>query len=184
MATRKEDFSKILEKVEALVEALGVSINYTNNLDPFFKGDLDGKTILIGKHLSAEEKLFNLLHLAGHTIQWNLSPLLRDLGSELYRNPDDALLLRLQTYEWEANCYALTLLRNAGTTRLDNWLRQKYIIDMLYLTHFYKTGEKLKKITAVAKAYPFRRDLIPLEIPPFIPNASVKSRNGIVINFS
>jgi len=44
------------------------------NLPAFFKGDLDGKTIYISKRLSKEEKLFNILHLTGHTIQWNSNP--------------------------------------------------------------------------------------------------------------
>ncbi|MGC4038978.1 MAG: hypothetical protein QM764_23675 [Chitinophagaceae bacterium] len=183
MATKKIDFAEVLKKIESIVSGMGFMIQYTQNMDPFFKGDLDGKTIFIGTHLSAEEKVFNLLHLAGHSIQWNVDELLRTLGSELYRNPDDALLLRLQTYEWQANCYALTILHQAKQFNLDKWLTRKYIIDMLYLTHFYKTGEKLKRITQAAKAYPFRRELEPKEIPSFTPRASEKTRNGIVIAF-
>ena len=162
---------------------MGILIHYTHNLDAFFKGDLDGKTIYIGGHLGPEEKLFNLLHLAGHTVQWNIDPLLRTLGSELYLNPDDELLRKLQAYEWEANCYALGILHEAGILTLDGWLHQKYLIDMFYLTHFYKTGQKLKRITEVAKKYEFNRDLIPKNPPDFTPVAATKSRNGIVINF-
>src|ERR1700733_5087783 len=110
MATKKTDFAEVLQKCEAVVKDMGLVINYTHNLDPFFKGDLDGKTIYIGNHLAKEEKLFNLLHLAGHSVQWNIDPLLRTLGSELYRNPGDKLLKKLQTYEWQANCYALAIL--------------------------------------------------------------------------
>ena len=183
MATKKVDFVKALEKLEVEVKAMGLVIQYTQNMDPFFKGDLDGKTIFIGIHLSPEEKVFNLLHLSGHSIQWNVDELLRNLGSELYRNPDDKLLLRLQTYEWQANCYALTLLHKAGYFNLDKWLTRKYIIDMLYLTHFYKTGEKLKKISAVAKAYPFKRELESKPVPAFTPVAGTHTRNGLVISF-
>jgi hypothetical protein len=173
----------VLQKCEAVVKDLGLVINYTQNFDPFFKGDLDGKTIIIGSHLSPEEKVFNLLHLAGHSIQWNISELLRTLGSELYKNPDDELLKKLQTYEWQANCYALSILHKAGVRSLDKWLSRKYIIDMLYLTHFYKTGEKLKAITQAAKAYPFNRELESKEIPAFTPVAGPRTRNGIVIAF-
>ncbi len=183
MATRKTNFEKVLQDSELIVKELGIEISYTHNLDPYFKGDLDGKTIFIGGSLPAEEKVFNLLHLAGHTIQWNISALLRDLGSELYRNPGDELLKLLQTYEWEANCYALTILHKAEGFELDGWLRQKYIIDMLYLTHFYKTGQKLKRITEVAKAYTFNRELEIIEIPEFEPTASKRTRNGLVISF-
>lgn len=183
MPTKKTDFADVLQKCEVVVQEMGLVIQYTRNLDPFFKGDLDGKIIYIGNHLSPEEKVFNLLHLAGHSVQWNIDPLLRDLGSELYRNPDDALLLRLQEYEWQANCYALSVLHKAGVFNLDKWLSRKYVIDMLYLTHFYKTGEKLKKITSVAKAYPFKRELESKSIPSFTPAAGTHTRNGLVISF-
>jgi len=165
------------------VKRMGLVIQYTHNLDPFFKGDLDGKTIYIGSHLPDEEKLFNLLHLAGHSVQWNIDALLRSLGSALYKNPDDTLLLQLQEYEWQANCYALCVLHRAGVFYLDKWLSRKYTIDMLYLTHFYKTGEKLRKITAAAKAYPFKRQLECRSIPAFTPVAGEHSRNGLVISF-
>lgn len=183
MATKKVDFTEVLQKCEAVVEGMGLMIQYTHNLDPFFKGDLDGKTIFIGYHLSPEEKVFNLLHLSGHSVQWNTDELLRKMGSELYRNPDDALLLKLQEYEWQANCYALSVLHKARVFNLDQWLGRKYIIDMLYLTHWYKTGEKLKKITAVAKAYPFKRALESKPIPIFEPSAGTHTRNGLVISF-
>jgi len=183
MAMKKTDFADILEKCEKIVREMGLIIHYTHNLDPFFKGDLDGKRIFIGYHLDTEEKLFNLLHLTGHSIQWNINELLRNLGSHLYLHPDDKLLLKLQTYEWQANCYALSILHKAGTFNLDKWLSDKYVLDMLYLTHFYKTGKKLKRITSVAKAYPFKRKLKTMPIPPFTPVACHRTRNGLVISF-
>ena len=162
---------------------MGLVVQYTHNLDAFFKGDLDGKRIYIGDHLEVEEKLFNLLHLAGHSVQWNIDKLLRDLGSELYLNPDDKLLKKLQRYEWQANCYALAILHKAKEFELDKWLSEKYVTDMLYLTHFYKTGKKLKRITKLAKAYPFKRKLAVTPIPEFIPTAGHRTRNGLVISF-
>ena len=180
---KKAGFKKALQKSEEIIKELGLVVVYTHNLDPFYKGDLDGKRIFIGVHLSTEEKLFNLLHLAGHSIQWNINELLRTLGSHLYLNPDDKLLKKLQAYEWQANCYALSILHKAGTLNLDKWLTKKYVLDMLYLTHFYKTGKKLKRITKIAKAYPFKRDLKVIPIPSFTPEISKRTRNGIVISF-
>ena len=173
----------MLHHCEKIVKDMGLETHYTHNLDPFFKGDLDGKRIFIGNHLGVEEKLFNLLHLAGHSIQWNIDALLRNLGSELYLHPDDKLLKKLQTYEWQANCYALSILHKAGILDLDDWLSKKYILDMLYLTHFYKTGKKLKQVTTIAKAYPFKRELKMIPIPYFIPASADRTRNGIVISF-
>jgi hypothetical protein len=184
MASKKINFAKLLHKCETIISGMGLVIKYTQNLDPFFKGDLDGKTIFIGTHLSGEEKLFNLLHLSGHSIQWNIDKLLRDLGSELYKNPDDKLLKKLQTYEWQANCYALSILHQAEIFNLDKWLTKKYITDMMYLTHFYKTGKKLKRITKIAKAYPFNRKLEVRKIPAFTATASERTRNGLVISFN
>ncbi len=183
MAAKKVSFAVVLHKCEEIVREMGLVIHYTHNLDPFFKGDLDGKTIFIGYHLAAEEKLFNLLHLAGHSIQWNINELLRSLGSELYLNPDDRTLLKLQTYEWQANCYALSILHKAEIFSLDKWLTQKYVLDMMYLTHFYKTGQKLKRITKDAKAYPFNRELESKKIPHFDPRPCKRTRNGLVISF-
>lgn len=183
MSTKKSGFKKALQKSEEVVKELGLEIVYTHNLDPFYKGDLDGKRIFIGEHLSSEEKLFNLLHLAGHSVQWNINELLRTLGSHLYLNPDDKLLKKLQKYEWQANCYALAILHKAGISNLDKWLTKKYVLDMLYLTHFYKTGKKLKRITKIAKAYPFERALKVIPVPHFTPTITKKTRNGIVIAF-
>ena len=183
MAKPQIDFTAILHKCEKVVREMGLVIHYTHNLDPFFKGDLDGKRIFIGNHLPAEEKLFNLLHLTGHSIQWNIDELLRSLGSELYLHPDDKLLHKLQTYEWQANCYALSILKKAGIAKLDKWLTEKYILDMLYLTHFYKTGKKLKRITSIAKAYPFKRQLVAIPLPSFTAASAERTRNGLVIAF-
>ena len=183
MSKVKPGFAKRLKKCEKVIGELGLEVIYTHNLDPFFKGDLDGKRIFIGDHLRAEEKLFNLLHLAGHSVQWNIDKLLRDLGSELYKHPDDKLLKRLQNYEWQANCYGLSLLHKAGITDLDKWFTKKYILDMLYLTYFYKTGKKLKRTTALAKSFPFKKELSIIPIPLFTPTSSKRTRNGIVISF-
>jgi hypothetical protein len=183
MVTKRPDFKKALQKSEQVVSEMGLEVIYTHNLDPFFKGDLDGKRIFIGSHLETEEKLFNLLHLAGHSVQWNISGLLRTLGTHLYLNPDNKLLKKLQTYEWQANCYALSILHKAGIHTLDKWLTKKYVLDMLYLTYFYKTGKKLKRVTSIAKAYPFKRELKVIPIPSFTPTITTRTRNGLVISF-
>ncbi len=181
---KKFQFAEALQKCEHVVKDMGLMIHYTHNLDHFFKGDLDGKRIYIGNNLGAEEKLFNLVHLTGHSVQWNLDDLLRNLGSELYLHPDEKLLKKLQTYEWQANCYGLSVLHKAGVLDLDKWLTKKYILDMMYLTHFYITGKKLKRITKDAKAYPFKKDLKLLQIPAFTPVSGHRTRNGLVISFN
>lgn len=179
----QQSFEEILGLIETQVRNLGLLINYTKFVDPFFKGDLDGKTIFIGEQLSAEEKVFDLLHLSGHCIQWNTSETLRKLGSTLYRNPDTALLNSLQLYEWQANCYGLSILHKAGIYELDEWLDEKYLDDMMSLIHFYKTGEKIKHIKHVKGDDLINEQLVTSPIPQFNPHADIQTRNGLVISF-
>jgi hypothetical protein len=180
---KQVDYKELLNRCERVVKELGLEIHYTHNLDSFYKGDLDGKRIFIGNHLSDDDKLFNLLHLSGHSVQWNVDDFLRNLGSHLFLHPDDKLLKKLQTYEWQANCYALSILHKAGEKTMDGWLTKKYVTDMLYLTYFYKTGKKLKRVTKLAKSYPFKKRLKPKRIPAFVPEAMKRTRNGLVISF-
>ena len=143
-----------------------------------FTGDLDGAEIHVDHDLSAEDALFILIHLFGHTVQWNLSAELRELGA--VRGPDlpDEVLAALVAYEREACRYSLQLLHDAGVTDLDQWLADFAACDLAYLIHFYKSGEKL----------PFRsfwRDgqprLEPLAIPAFQPTRWVSRWEGVVI---
>ena len=185
MAITPQRFTDVLKKLQLYAEnQLGLKIIDTSDLDPYFKGDLDGARIWIASALDDEEELFNVLHLVGHSIQWNVSDELRSLGSVLHEKPDDATLLRLQQYEWEANCYGIFILHELGVFDLDEWLTEKYTEDMCYLTHFYKTGEKLKEVTEVSRAYKFNRALQDKTIPAFKAWANPEKRNGIVIDFT
>ena len=89
--------------------------------DPF-TGDLDGSSILVDYDLDAEEALFILVHLFGHTVQWNVSPNDRALGLLEVRNPSAELLASLARYEVDAARYSLQLFHEAGVRDLDQWL--------------------------------------------------------------
>ena len=178
-------FTEVLKKVQDYAQGvLGLSIIDTSDLDPYFKGDLDGIRIWIASALDDDEELFNVLHLVGHSVQWNVSNELRSLGSVLHLKPDDGTLYKLQQYEWEANCYGLCILHKLQVLDLDEWLSRKYTEDMYYLTHFYKTGEKLKEITDISRVYEFTWPLVEKEIPIFSPWANPETRRGIVIDFT
>lgn len=178
-------FTDALAKVYEYAKNLGLTIVDTNDLDRYFKGDLNGLNILISSGLEDEEELFNVLHLIGHSIQWNVDADLRAMGSVLHEKPDDELLKKLQVYEWEANCYGLTILHQVGVHELDKWLTDKYVEDMHYLTNYYKTGEKVKVITDLSLEYEFTWPLKDIVIPEFTPypNVETRSRRGIVIDF-
>ncbi len=178
-------FTEVLNRVQDYAEKeLHLSVIDTSDLDPYFKGDLDGVRIWIASALDDEEELFNVLHLIGHSVQWNVDKELRSLGSVLHLKPDDDILYKLQQYEWEANCYGLFILHRLEVFDLDEWLYKEYTEDMYYLTHFYKTGEKLKVITDIGRVYEFIRPLVEKEIPGFLPWANPESRRGIVIDFT
>lgn len=176
-------FKEILQKCEVEVKAMGIEIDYTKNLPAFFKGDLDGKTIYISKRLSKEEKLFNILHLTGHTIQWNSNPKMFKLGNKLHKKPSVKLLAKLQKYEWDANRIGLSILHKAGILHLDDWLLNLVKIDMTLLTYYYKTGKK--SLISQLNLYPYKnKKFKPKSIPEFTAKKlSNRNKQGIVINF-
>jgi hypothetical protein len=184
MQISPERFTEVLKLVRSYTTTIGIQMVDTSELDPYFKGDLNGVSIWIAEALGDEEELFNSLHLIGHSVQWNVSKELRAMGSVFYTNPDDELLKKLQVYEWEANCYGLWVLHNLGVKDLDKWLFEKYREDMFYLTHFYKTGEKLKEITDFARSHEFIWPLEEKEVPAFTAYPNEESRNGIVVDFT
>lgn len=176
-----KSFEKVLSEVESFVKSLGLSIHYTYDLEPFFKGDLNGKDIWIADNLSVEEKLFNLLHLAGHCIQWNTNANLRILGSKIHKNPSPLLLSQLMEYEYDAAKYSLEILNKTENWKSYSWLNRLVKQDMLDLYNFYTTGKKLKQIsTRIFKYQPLKEALA---IPIFKAIASEGRRNGIVMSF-
>jgi len=169
----REAFNRVERYIE---EQYKLPVVITDVPDPF-TGDLDGSSILVDFDLDAEEALFILVHLFGHTVQWNVSPRDRELGLLEVRDPSDELLASLALYEVNAARYSLQLFHEAGVRDLDQWLANFAACDIAYLLHFYRTGEKR----------PFRSfwmdgvaALTPLEIPPFQPTKWV-ARSGTVI---
>ena len=171
-----------LFKVQKYAEGLGIEVHMDwEGLNEFFKGDLDGQSIWIGKGLSTEEKLFNLLHLIGHTIQWNTDAASFSLGRVLHDKPDEKTISKLYTYEWQANCYGLFILEYLGFRLLKDWLQDSFRKDITQLINFYRTGE-MKPFSL--KAVPIV-ELVPLSVPLwFIPQKMIEgSRDGIVMKF-
>lgn len=172
-----ERFREAFNQVERLIEQrYGLPVVITDVTDPF-TGDLDGATILVDYDLDAEDALFILVHLFGHTVQWNVSAADRALGLLEVREPSDEVLASLARYEEDAARYSLQLFHEAQVRDLDQWLSNFAACDIAYLMHFYRTGEKR----------PFRSFwvdpaavLTPLEIPSFVP-AKWITRSGTVI---
>lgn len=178
-----KEFTLILLRLRDYAAGMGINVINSNKFNKFFKGDLDGTNIYIDFDSEDDEELFGLLHMLGHCLQWAASKQLRELGSTLHVNPDDSLLKELQEYEWEANCYGLAILHDLGINQLDEWLYRKYRDDMFHLTHFYKTGEKVKLYIPEGE-FDFIHPLTPKQPPKiFTPSKIEGTRNGLVIDF-
>ena len=133
-------------------------------------GDFDGSKIMIDKKLDTETALFVLLHVFGHTVQWCISDELRKLGLETVNSATDEQLEKIFVYEREASQYGLELLIDSGITDMDRWISIWWYSDWAWLSHFYKTGEKLDPVQVQKDTDPTTvPSLVPLVIPHFEP---------------
>lgn len=175
-APSPERCRQVFDVVERLVELRwSIPVRIRDVAHPF-TGDLDGAEIMVDYDLEAEDALFILVHLFGHTVQWNTDEDARAIG--MYTGPwDEPSLARVRTYEQIACRYSLQLFHDAGVHDLDQWLSDFAACDYAYLDHFYRTGEKRPFRTFWTDGNP---RLAPLAIPPFSPTRWM-SRDGIVI---
>lgn len=169
-------FRQVFDIVERLVEERwAIPVRIRDVAHPF-TGDLDGAEIHIDYDLQAEDALFILVHLFGHTVQWNTDADARAIGT--YPGPwDEDALRRVRAYERDACRYSLQLFHEAGIHDLDQWLADFAACDYAYLDHFYRTGEKRPFRSFWTSGNP---PLTPLAIPSFSPTRWL-SREGIVI---
>jgi hypothetical protein len=143
-----------------------------------FTGDLDGEQIMVDYDLEIEDALFILIHLFGHTVQWNASAQRREVAFLAPTTWTDDQLHAAMEYEAESCRYSLQLLHEAGIRDLDQWISDFAACDSRYLLHYYRTGEKR----------PFRSFwhdgaaiLPPLAIPDFRPTRWVSRAQGTVV---
>jgi hypothetical protein len=149
-----------------------------NDVPNPFTGDLDGAEIQIDYDLTAEDALFILVHLFGHTVQWNISEAYRTLGAVRGPGLDDATTRALIDYEREACRYSLQLLHDAGVHDLDQWLSDFAACDLAYLLDFYQTGVKRPFRSFWTDGTPL---LAPLAIPAFEPTKWRARWDGVVV---
>ena len=172
------DLRAVFDRVSRVVhERWGIPVRVQDVPNPF-TGDLDGAQILIDYDLEIEDAVFILIHLFGHTVQWNVSEAARAIGFARPGARTPAQLTEVAAYEREACGYSLQLLHDAGVHDLDQWVANFAACDVAYLMHFYKTGEKP----------PFRsfwRDdaplIPPLPIPEFRPTRWLSRYEGTVV---
>lgn len=177
-AISEERFREVFNLLEKTIERRwGIPITIRDVLEPF-TGDLDGEAIELDYDLPIDEAVFILLHLFGHTVQWNVSQEMRELGLLPVENATDELLERIREYELEAARYSMKLLHELGIRDLDPWIADFTHADVAYLLHFYRTGEKLP----IEQVWKDGQPLIePTPIPEFHPTRWVARSAGVVI---
>lgn len=172
------DLQRIFDRLERHIETrYGIPVHIKDVPNPF-TGDLNGAEIHIDWEEDTAGALFLLVHLFGHTVQWNLSADAREIGSRLAENPSDEMMARLLAYESEAARYSLGILHEIGVHELDAWLSDFSACDLRYLEHFYRTGEKRAFHSFWKAGEPV---IAAATIPPFSPTRWVMRGQGIVI---
>jgi hypothetical protein len=150
----------------------------TRDIPDPLTGDLDGLEIHIDHAVTAEQRLFLLAHLFGHTVQWNLDPAAFDIGKQ-YRPPvAEDLVPRIIEYEHEAARYGLALCRDASINGIEPWFSAYSACDQAYLLHFYRTGEKKDFRSLWTDHVPLVQ---PKPIPPFTLRRRTFRMDGVVI---
>jgi type 1 glutamine amidotransferase len=169
---------EVFNIVEPMIEdRWGIPVMISDVPHPF-TGDLDGERILLDYENNIEEAVFILVHLFGHTVQWNLSERSREIAFMRPGQWSEAQLQELADYEREACCYSLQLLHDAGVHDLDQWVSDFAACDGAYLMHFYRTGEKPPFKSFWRDGAPL---VTPLAIPVFQPTRWISRYDGTVI---
>lgn len=150
----------------------------TRDIPDPLTGDLDGQEIDIDQEVTAEQRLFLLAHLFGHTVQWNVDPGAFEIGRQYLPPVDEQLFPKIIEYELEAARYGLELCHEAGVNGIEEWFSAYTACDQKYLLHFYRTGEKGDFARFWSDAAPL---VPPKVIPPFTPTRRAFRMDGIVI---
>jgi hypothetical protein len=150
----------------------------TRDIPDPLTGDLNGEEIHLDYAITAEQRLFLLGHLFGHTVQWNTDPTAFTAARQYTPPVDEKLFPAVLQYEGEAAQYGLWLLHEIGITQVDQWFSNYTATDQAYLLHFYRTGVKLDFQSFWREGAPM---LNAKPVPSFTPARKVFRMDGVVI---
>jgi hypothetical protein len=148
------------------IESYGVRVYIGDVLDPN-TGTFDGSEIGIDWANDLEMSLFVLVHLFGHTVQWNTVPAYRTIDQRVKPGAAPEIIEEAHTYERNASRIGLTLLHQAGINERDQWLADWCGSDWKYLSTYYSTGKLPDWHSCRSTGH---AALDPLAIPAFTPN--------------
>jgi hypothetical protein len=157
----KTVFSALVRRIER-VYSLKVNVGPVIGS---YTGQFDGKELWVDLDKDPEEAVFILVHLFGHTVQWNLDEELRRLGLADF-GVKESDLPRIYEYEREASQIGLALIEETGEFGLARWLTDRFGADWKFLAHFYRTGERARFQSEAGRDEPL---LTPIPIPAFVP---------------
>ncbi len=157
----KDAFRRARERIESY----GVRVYIGDVKDPN-TGIFDGSEIGIDYANDLEMSLFVLVHLFGHTVQWNTVPAYRTIDQRVHPGAPPAILEEARVYEENASRYGLQLLHEAGVEDRDQWLSDWRASDWKYLSTYYATGKLPPWSECRSTGHAL---LTPLPIPRFIP---------------
>jgi len=155
------------DRVEKHIEdRYGIPVMISDVISPN-TGDFNGVEIKLDYDQELDSAFFVLVHLFGHTVQWNISAEYRRLGYNVEPGRSEEELRLIYDYEKDASRISLSLMHECGITDLDQWLSDWWAADWRYLQHFYRTSERLNFRSLIT---PGAELLTPLPIPPFRPH--------------
>jgi hypothetical protein len=158
----KESF----RRARARVESYGVRVYIGDVQDPN-TGIFDGAEIGIDYANDLEMSLFVLVHLFGHTVQWNTVAAYRTIDQRARPGASAEVLEEARTYELNASRYGLQLLHECNIQDRDRWISDWWASDWKYLSTFYQTGKLPEWHSCRSTGHAL---LTPLAIPSFTPH--------------
>jgi hypothetical protein len=158
----KESF----RRARSRVESYGVRVYIGDVMDPN-TGIFDGAEIGIDYANDLEMSLFVLVHLFGHTVQWNTVPSYRTIDARVKPGAPAEVIEEARVYEENASRYGLQLLHEAGIHDRDQWISDWRGSDWKYLSTYYATGKLPAWSECRSTGHP---RIEPLPIPEFTPH--------------
>jgi hypothetical protein len=157
----KEEF----RRARSRVEGYGIRVYIGDVKDPN-TGIFDGSEIGIDWANDLDMSLFVLVHLFGHTVQWNTVASYRTIDQRVKPGAPPDVIEEARLYEQNASRFGLALLHEAGIADRDQWISDWWGSDWKYLSTFYATGKLPPWSECRSTGY---ARIEPLAIPAFTP---------------
>src|SRR5947209_15729034 len=165
MAKQDLTLKEAFRRCRDAVEKRSVRVYIGDVTDPN-TGTFDGSEIGIDWANDLDMSLFVLVHLFGHTVQWNTVASYRTIDQRVKPGAPPEVIEEARLYEQNASRLGLALLHDAGIRDRDQWISDWWGSDWKYLSTYYATG-KLPPWTECRSTGHARIE--PLAIPAFTP---------------